>query len=472
MFEFSQYIDRIACISSTGRQVTYGELEDLAGKICEAIEPHRLVFCMCSNTVGSIAGYVACLKNEDAVLLLDAGMSRESFDELVRVYRPAYIWAPKKTTGPASIWVPNKMTGLTMTELEEYVLWKTEYDDTPVAENLAVLLATSGSTGSPKVVRLTKVNLRSNAFSIIEYLHITSDERPILGLPMNYAFGLSIVNSHLMTGATLLLTERPIISTEFVQFAIENGFTSYSGVPFAFETIRKLSLWKQRMPSLRTLTMAGGMPSKELVRFFDETLQPLGKKLYVMYGQAEATARIAYLEPEFIKTKAGSIGKAIPGGEISLEGEDGEVITSPYVVGELVYKGKNVCLGYAEKAEDLLKGDENQGVIHTGDMGYRDSEGFYFITGRKGRFVKLFGSRLSLDHLEDILHPVLADCACVGDDRHITIYTTDNSDNWNDVIDGLSLRTKVPRKAFSVCHIDKIPRSRNGKVQYTNLINQ
>jgi len=468
MFDLKSYNDNLACISSNGRQLTYGELEELARHVCSQMEAHRLVFCLCSNTIGSIVGYVAFLKNNDATLLLENGMNREAFEELLSVYRPSYIWAP----------INSRLVfyGEKLLEVEGYALLKTG-NETPVANDLAVMLATSGSTGSPKVVRLTKNNLRCNAESIIGFLHITSKERPILGLPMNYAFGLSVINSHLMKGATLLLTEKSFVEREFVEFAIDNGFTSYSGVPFAYKTIMKLSLWRQQMPSLRTLTMAGGMPDWEVVHFFDNTLRPLGKKLYVMYGQAEATARIAYLEPEFISKKPGSIGKCISGGEIWLEGEDGEVINSPFVKGELVYRGKNVSLGYADSAEDLTRGDDNGGVIHTGDIGYMDADGYYFITGRKGRFVKLFGIRMSLDHIETLLQPLLTDCACVGDDEHITVYTTDKSEKWNDekwneVIDKISMRTKIPRKSFSVYQIDKMPRAKSGKVQYANLINQ
>ncbi len=463
MFDFEKYKDNLACISSEGRQITYCELEGLAEEVCVFMKPHRLVFCMCSNTVGSIVGYVACLGHEDAVLLLDAGMSGESFYELVEVYRPSYIWAP------AGFTLANGAEQVM--ETEGYALFSTG-SVTPVADELAVMLATSGSTGSPKIVRLSKKNLRSNAEAIVDYLHITSNERPVLGLPMNYAFGLSIVNSHLMAGATLLLTQNPFIATEFLQFAIDNGFTSYSGVPFAFETIRKLYLWRQSIPSLRTLTMSGGMPTQDLVRFFDDTSRLFGKKFYVMYGQAEATARIAYLEPEFNQTKAGSIGKAIPGGELWLEDEDGELISGPFVTGELVYRGENVFMGYADNADDLMLGDNNGGVLHTGDIGYRDADGYYFIIGRKKRFVKLFSVRLCLDHIEKVLRYMLSDCACVGNDYHITVYTTDRLVDSNAVIDRLSLRTKVPRKAFSVCHVDKIPRTKSGKVVYSNLIIQ
>jgi len=468
MFDFSLYSNGMACESSTGRQVSYAELDELAGSICALLEPQRLVFCLCSNTVGSIAGYVAFLRNHDAALLLEAGMGVESYQSLFRTYGPRYVWAP------ANCRLMEVHTGSLkrLLELEDYVLWDTGNSGAAVADNLALMLTTSGSTGSPKVVRLSKKNLLSNARSIISYLHITAKERPVLGVPMNYAFGLSIVNSHLLSGATLLLTEYSFIEREFVDFAVSNGFTSYSGVPFAFETIRKLSIWTRPMPSLRTLTMAGGMPSNEIVRFFDDTLRPLGKKLYVMYGQAEATARISYLEPDMIPAKLGSIGKAIPGGELWLEDDEGEVVTSPFVIGELVYRGDNVCLGYAERAEDLMRGDDNGGVLHTGDLGYRDADGFYFITGRKGRFVKLFGVRIGLDHIEALLQPLVGDCACVGDDSHISVYATGSEVDGDQVIEMLSRRTRVPRKAFFIIFVDRIPRAKSGKVLYANLINR
>jgi len=487
MFDFSNTA-ATACICSSGRHVTYGELDELVEDVCALMEPHSLVFCLCSNTVGSIAGYVAFLRNDDAALLLEAGMGAESYFSLFEAYRPRYVWAPvncrlvRVETGTEAGADANEDSKAADTErssafhklleLEGYVLWDTGNSGTPVADNLALMLTTSGSTGSPKIVRLSKKNLLSNARSIISYLHITDKERPVLGLPMNYAFGLSIVNSHLLSGATLLLTEHSFVEREFIDFAVSNGFTSYSGVPFAFETIRKLAIWKRPMPSLRTLTMAGGMPGKDLVRFFDDTLRSLGKKLYVMYGQAEATARISYLEPDMIPAKTGSIGKAIPGGELWLEDEEGEVVTSPFVIGELVYRGDNVCLGYAEKAEDLMRGDDNLGVLYTGDLGYRDADGFYFISGRKGRFVKLFGVRLSLDHIETLLQPLVGDCACVGDDSHISVYATGGEVDGDQVIEMLSRRMKVPRKAFSITFVDRIPRSSSGKMLYANLINR
>ena len=461
MFELLQFKDNIACITPSGEQLSYCELQAITERISCKTKPHQLVFSICGNTVGSLAGYVSFVNNNDATLMLDAHMERSAFEALYTTYQPHYIWAPEGFVVP-------KVASLVYAE-RDYQLWEMCANDTPVHDDLSVLLTTSGSTGSPKLVRLSKKNLESNARSIIEYLHITADERPVTGLPMYYSFGLSIINSHLLTGATLLLTQASYVEREFWQFANDNSFTSFSGVPYTFEIMKKLKLWKQSMPTLRTLTQAGGKLSNELLQFFMEKYNPQGVKFYLMYGQTEATARMSYLEPEYGLTKLGSIGKGIPGGHFSLVDDDARMIEVANEVGELVYEGDNVSLGYAECAADLMKGDENHGVLHTGDLAYRDEDGFYFIAGRKKRFLKLFGNRISLDYVETLLKDKLKESVCVGDDSKLIIYTTDTDYNEDEIIDFIVERTKIVRTVFFVIHIDIIPRSESGKILYKEL---
>lgn len=461
MFELGIFKNNIACITPSGEHLSYGGLQALCERIASKLESHRLVFCICGNTIGSLAGYVSFVNNKDATLMLDAHMERAAFEALYKTYLPRYIWAPD------GFEVPERAT-LIFSE-RDYSLWEMTANDTPVHPDLAVLLTTSGSTGSPKLVRLSEKNLKSNALSIVEYLHITAAERPVTGLPMYYSFGLSIINSHLLMGATLLLTPSSYVEREFWQFANENGFTSFSGVPYTYESIKKMKLWKLPMPTLRTLTQAGGKLSNELLQFFMEKYEPQGVKFYLMYGQTEATARMSYLEPEYGLSKLGSIGKGIPGGKFSLVDDDGRVIEAANEVGELLYEGPNVSLGYAECAADLTKDDENHGVLHTGDLAYRDVDGFYFIAGRKKRFVKLFGNRISLDYVEIILKDKLKECVCAGNDSKLIIYTTDTVYDENDIIDYIVDRTKIVRTVFSVRHIDEIPRSESGKILYKEL---
>lgn len=461
MFALNEYKDGIACITPNGEQLTYGELQALSDRIQSKIKPHQLVFCMCGNTIGSLAGYVTFVNNNNAVLMLDAHIEQAAYDNLFSTYKPRYVWAPDG-------FIPQENANIIYAE-KDYCLLEIEGNETPVNDELSVLLTTSGSTGSPKLVRLSKKNLESNARSIIEYLHITQGERPVTSLPMYYSFGLSIINSHLLAGATLLLTSASYVEREFWQFANENKFTSFSGVPYTFEIMKKLKLWKQPMPTLRTLTQAGGKLSNEMLQFFIEKYEPQGVRFYLMYGQTEATARMSYLEPEYGLSKLGSIGKGIPGGTFSLADDDGRVIETANKIGELVYEGANVSLGYAECVADLMKGDDNHGILHTGDLAYRDEEGFYFIAGRKKRFLKLFGNRISLDYVETLLKEKLTECVCVGDDSKLIIYTADKGFDENEIIDFIVGRTKIVRNVFSVRHIDEIPRSESGKIQYKEL---
>ena len=461
MFELLKYKDNIACITPSGECVTYSELQALSAKIEAQLKPHQLVFCLCSNSIGSVAGYVSFVNKGDATLLLDTHIEQSAFVKLYKAYRPHYLWVPEDFIAPEY--------GSKILAVGSYVLWEFKSNDTPVNDHLSVLLTTSGSTGSPKLVRLSTENLKSNALSIAEYLHITADERPITSLPMYYSFGLSVINSHLLMGATLLLTPASYIEREFWQFANDNGFTSFSGVPYTYEIMKKLKLWKQPMPTLHTLTQAGGKLSNELLQFFMEKYEPQGVKFYLMYGQTEATARMSYLEPMYGKTKLGSIGKGIPGGTFSVVNDDGCIIETANEVGELVYQGANVCLGYAECAADLMKDDDNHGVLYTGDLAYRDLDGFYFIVGRKKRFLKLFGNRISLDYVETLLKTKLKECVCVGDDSKLIIYTTDIGYNESEIIDFIVSRTKIVRTVFFVRHIDVIPRSDSGKVLYKEL---
>lgn len=462
MFELSRFRDNTACIIPSGEQISYGELHDLSLRISERTESHQLVFCLCGNNIGALAGYISFVNNGNATLLLDAHIEPAAFDVLYRTYHPRYIWAPTDFVmkdSPVCVYCERG-----------YALYEITCNHTRVADELSVLLTTSGSTGSPKLVRLSKRNLISNALSIVEYLHITARERPVTSLPMYYSFGLSVINSHLLTGATLLLTEASYVEREFWQFANSHSFTSFSGVPYTYEILKRLKLWKQPMPTLRTLTQAGGKLDNELVKFFIDKFQPAGVNFYLMYGQTEATARMSYLEPQYGLAKLGSIGKGIPGGQFCLVDDDGVQIEEPDHVGELIYKGDNVCLGYAEVADDLTKGDENKGILHTGDLAYRDTDGFYFIAGRKKRFLKLFGNRISLDYVETLLKTYLTDCVCVGNDSKLIVYTTDEGFDEEKIIDYLVLRTKILRTVFSVRHIDQIPRSETGKILYKNFI--
>lgn len=462
MFDFSKFGSKLACITPYGEELSYGDLDSFVNRIKSNIHPHELVFCLCGNNIASLCGYVTFVNNNNATLLLDYNIAEESFKTLYSTYKPKYIWAPDSFD-----YFNNQKR---LYSEYGYTLWEIENNNTQTSDNLSILLTTSGSTGSPKLVRLSKENLLSNANSIIQYLDIKQTDRPVTSLPMYYSFGLSIINSHLLVGATILLTDQSYIQRDFWQFAISNAFTSFSGVPYTFEILKKIKFWSLSMPSLKTITQAGGKLDDKLLLFFIENAKQRGVKFYLMYGQTEATARMSYLDPAYSISKLGSIGKEIPGGTFSLIDEDCNQIEESQVTGELVYKGKNVCLGYAVNKDDLLLPDLNNGVLHTGDLAYRDSEGFYYIVGRKKRFLKLFGNRISLDYIETLLSPLLKECVCVGNDSKLVVYTEDTEYDPVKIIDFLAERTKIIRTVFEVRHIDRIPRSATGKILYNELV--
>ena len=453
MFHLTLFKGNIACILPDGNSYTYAELSSLSSALGSQQMSHTLVFCLGENNVESLIGYVASVESGNAVLLLDAHIDQQALFHLYDTYKPQYVWGQK---------------GLSLKNAGEvfsllgYSLYQTSFKlEKPLPEELRVLLTTSGSTGSPKLVRLSEKNLVSNAKSIIEYLHLSADERPVTGLPMYYSFGLSVINSHLLCGATILLTNASYVQREFWDFANQYHFTSFSGIPYTFEILKKLRFWTMKCPTLRTLTQAGGKLNNDLLQYFIEN----GKQ----HGQTEATARMSYLPPDYALEKLGSIGMGIPGGKFCLKDEDGILITEPNVVGELVYTGDNVSLGYAEKRDDLYKSDDNHGILFTGDLAYRDAEGFYFIAGRKKRFLKLYGNRISLDYIETMLKDYLKECVCVGNDSKLFIYTTDKDINPLKIIDYLVQRTKILRTSFVVRIIDAFPRSETGKLLYKEL---
>jgi acyl-coenzyme A synthetase/AMP-(fatty) acid ligase len=395
--------------------------------------------------------------------MLDASLDPELLACFLELYRPDYLWLP---TAVAPKFGPSvyESCGYAL------VRYETAGESYRLHDELALLLTTSGSTGSPKFVRQSYANIRANTASIVEYLKLNSSERPITTLPMNYTYGLSIINTHLAVGATILLTDKTLMQREFWNFFNAQQATSFGGVPYTYEMLDKLMFFRRKLPSLRMMTQAGGKILPELHRKFAEYAKREGKKFVVMYGQAEATARMAYLPPERSLEKIGSMGIAIPGGTFTLVDVNGQAITRPDVTGELVYEGANVTLGYAERGEDLAKGDERGGKLVTGDMAQMDDEGYFTIVGRKKRFLKIFGNRVNLDETERLIkgHFPDLDCACGGVDDKMAIFITDDL-KLKEVQDFVADKTHLNFTAFHVVHLAQIPKNASGKTLYSQL---
>lgn len=417
--------------------------------LAESIPPRCLVFIFCKNQCDTVMGYLACLKQNAVALMLDADLDDTMVQSLIDTYHPAFLW--REDEGAFSL----HATGLT---------------PFPLHDDLALLMTTSGSTGSPKLVRLSQRNLESNATSIANYLAIDAHERGLVSLPLNYVYGLSIVNSHLKAGATLLLTGASVMQREFWQFVRDERASSLAGVPYTWEMLKKLRFMRMDLPDMRTMTQAGGKLAPALVKEYTDFAEQHGKRFVVMYGAAEATSRMAWLAPEFAQRKNGTIGQPVPGGEFILLDAGGGIITTPDTEGELVYQGENVALGYAERGSDLALGDTFQGTLHTGDIARVDAEGFYTIVGRKKRFLKIFGNRVGLDDMETLVKSAFPElsCACDGRDDLLCIFITDAAFE-NTVKQYAAAKSQLHHSAFCVITLDEIPKNTAGKTLYHRL---
>lgn len=464
MFDLRKFSSRLAVVTDREEQLTYVQLAEEVEKFFAAIPTTGFVFILCENLLGSFIGYVACMLKHIPSLLLDGSKDLELVQKLIAIYHPEYIWTPSQRL--------SEIGGNTIYNYGVYSLQKMSYEN-PIADNginpeLLLCLTTSGSTGSPKLVRLSEKNLQSNAESIAEYLNIDENERPVTSLPMYYSYGMSVINSHLIKGATILLTDKAVMQREFWSFIKEQKATSISGVPYTYEMLKRLRFFRMELPELKTMCQAGGKLNAAYVKEYVDFAEANGKQFIVMYGQTEAAPRMSYLPSDKAVEKNASIGIAIPGGELCVMDADGKMITEPEVDGELVYKGKNVCLGYAESRADLAKGDENHGELHTGDIAKFDSDGFFYITGRMKRFVKIWGNRTNLDATEQLVKAITPNCACGGVDDLITVFVTE--DGLEEKIKALLVeKTGFNPRAFAVKKIDAIPVKTSGKIDYPEL---
>lgn len=458
--------DRPAALDDSGQVLCYGDLAQISMRLASSVPARSVALVLVRNTLGCVAAIVALIKQGVVPILLDASAAQATIALHRDRYQPDVLVLPSELE-PLH---PDKPCLL---RVLDYAVLASDFEASRCLPHpdLALLLSTSGSTGSPKLVRQSQCNVLSNAQAIASYLKIGIGDRPITSLPLHYTYGFSVLSSHLQVGATLLVTDRSVLEKPFWTFLEEAGATSLAGVPYTYQMLKRLGFLRRNPGALRTLTQAGGKLSDGLIREFAEFAARSGIDFYVMYGQTEATARISYVPASRAFEKAGSIGVAIPGGDLYLVDPTGGEITATYVSGELGYRGPNVTMGYADQRTDLSKGDERQGNLLTGDLALRDADGYYYITGRLNRMAKLFGKRVSLDDLEQICLGLVAEVACTGAEDRVTVWITDGQQEG--ALPGLlAERTAIHQSTYQVRVVDSLPRTPAGKVDYKLLLNE
>jgi acyl-coenzyme A synthetase/AMP-(fatty) acid ligase len=423
--------------------------------------------CLCRNDPATVIGYLAALEAGHAVMLLDAAIRGEVLADLLARYRPEMVLA--------SAGMPASSAAVLESEYRpkdaawDGVAWgRSDATAEPVHPDLAILLPTSGTTGSPKFVRLAARAVDSNAAAIATALAIDPADRAVTSLPLHYSYGLSVVNSHLAAGACVVLTDRGPLDKVFWEDVREQRCTSFAGVPYSYQVLERIGFDRFELPSLKAMTQAGGKLDIGRVEQFHRLMSGRGGRFLVMYGQTEATARIAVLPSDSLPLKLGSAGRAIPGGRLEIE-VDGRPVEGPGVTGEIVYSGPNVMMGYATAREDLSRGDELGGRLHTGDLGYLDADGYLFINGRTKRISKVSGYRVDLDEVEARL-AANGSTAVVGTDEVIVVFCEyGDADSLQLLRMELSRTLSLHHSAIQFRRVDALPRTSSGKIDYAGL---
>lgn len=459
-----KYFKTNTALISDNTSFSYEKLIEDAKKLSVKIKNQSLIFLLVDNDYESICSIISTEYSNSVGMLLNSNINEKILINLINIYSPDYIFL-------------NKLKNLNLNFLEDqlsfynYILVKNNKSSKKeINKELFLLQSTSGSTGSPKNVRISYENLISNTRSIINDLKINEKDIAITTLPLSYVYGLSIINTHLQVGAKIVLNKNSIFENKFWKKLISTKSNNFGGVPFTYEILLKIGLKEEYFQFIKYSTLAGGHLQNNLKSNLLDFYEEQNISLITMYGAAEATARMSFLPSEYARRKNGSIGRAISHGNFTLESEKNEIINQPNCKGELVYTGKNVCMGYSNSSTDLKKKNENNYVLRTGDIGYFDKDGFFYIVGKKNRYVKIVGNRVSLDEIEKIIYDFGYKNICVQQSKDkINIYVNENSVEGK-IRSYISSYLNLNINLIKVKFIRSFPKTMNNKIDYNNEI--
>lgn len=446
------HLDSIAGIKSASIELGKNETQLKIQETIDRIQSHgpsrMLVLLLCSNNIATIISYIGCMITGNVPILISANSNKELISDICDIYKPNLIISSKNDN-------------------PDPIITKSHSKYLSLYEHLGLLMLTSGSTNAPKLIRLSYDNLRSNALAIIDYLNISSSEKPYIHLPIQYSYALSILNSHLLVGCELIITKNSPAQSSFWHDLRRFRCTSLSGVPSSYELYKQVGFFSRIPQSINTLTQAGGHLNKELVTYFSREAQRKGINFYVMYGQTEASPRISYASTETLLNNPKTIGKPIPGGTWWVEDLNG-IKQDCNSKGRLFYSGANVMLGYSNCRQDLKKPDENNRILDTGDIAYLDMNGNAELIGRSSRIVKIHGTRVCLDELERALSEKNGTVYCVGDDNLIAICYLSSQTVTMDK-KSIAKIINVHPTCIKIFSVAKIPITDSGKPNYNIL---
>lgn len=458
----------------TGREYRGDGLRDAVDAIAAGLAalPDGLLVCLTRTDIASVLRYLGALAADRPVLLYDREAPASEIIEVVARFEPVAVLGlePAVRAQPARglAAVGGRLdppAGYRLAEppalgaawLRDAASAVTPHPD------LSLLLATSGSTGRPRLVRQSAASVRASAIGIIDALRIDASAVALTSLPLYFTLGLSVLHSHLLAGATIVVEGRGVLDPGFWRSVTEHRVTTITGVPHTVELLRRQPWRPEDTPSVRSLCVSGGRLRDETALHYHDALTARGRALFVMYGQTEAGSRICVLPPERLPAKLGSVGPPVPGTRLSLMDSDATGI------GEVVCHSATVMMGYADTVDDLARGDDQRGRLRTGDRGRLDADGYLWLVGRAGRIGKAYGVRVSLDAVEQISSAIAPTAAVAGDDRVLVWCEGATAEQATQVAVLVAEKLRIHRTALRVDAVPSLPRRPNGKVDYDAL---
>lgn len=463
---FANFGNKIALHDGGLVRLTYKEVLLEINKIKKQIKTKSLVLIISENTIGSLLSYIFCIINNHVAIIVDSKTKKKDILKIFKNYKPNYIFLASNNKFLFKEKCIEKYNFFNEVLLKNKINKKIIFN-----KDLSLLLSTSGSMGSVKFAKLSRKNIKHNTDTIIKYLKINKNDSAITNLPISYSYMISIINTHFEKGGSIIVSNYSLIEKKFWQIFKKNKITSFNGVPYTYEMLSRIGLKNIKINSLRYLTQAGGKLERKILNEINIFCKKNKLKFFSMYGQTEASPRISYLKPQFSSKKIGSIGQGTNGNKIYLIDNNGKKIKLSFQEGEIVCEGKNVFMGYSESFKDLKLNNQSNYKLRTGDLGYFDNDGFFYITSRKNKIAKIFGNRVDLGALEDLMRKKNYKVVCLSDDKKIFIFTEKNYDKKK-LIDCISKISNINIRSFELIKLKYLPRTSNNKINYNELKNR
>ncbi|MFC1534169.1 class I adenylate-forming enzyme family protein [Thermodesulfobacteriota bacterium] len=492
------YPDKTALIHENIR-ATYSEINSMANQLAhwlieQGITKGDRIVLILENSLEYVVTYYGILKSGAVAVPLSTDLKPNGLNPLIAELEPEVIITNHRFERLLKASDQSLIQNLKLIIKNPKLTWrdniidineiiKNETLNNPniniLEEDLSSIIYTSGSTGKPKGVMLSHRNIVSNTHSICQYLNLSENDIQMVVLPFFYVMGKSLLNTHFSVGGTVVINNKFAYPAAIINQMIDEKVSGFAGVPSTYAYLlhrSPLGKYRDKLDSLRYCSQAGGHMSRQIKEELRSVL-PDHTQIYIMYGATEASARLTYMEPERFYDKIESIGKPIPGVFLKVLDPEGKEVPIDQK-GELVGSGPNIMQGYW-KDKKSTDGVLNQDGYHTGDMGYKDKEGYFYVTGRKDNLLKVGGHRVNTQEIEDTLMAtrLLMEAVVLGipdkllGNRLVTMAVSKN-ENCSERLILSSCAEKLPKYKLpnKIKFVRSLPKHLSGKVDRTKCL--